>query len=197
MVFSWRHDRDAWMQEEKIRDLPVWCYEKCWTQSNKNKQTNKTVESVFSTSNMLPSLSAPMVHYLRMRLTWHFEVASLGCLNRKADMLVGLLEKIGDRLLFFSSLNNDHTLDLEIKRLWLKEKTLWTGTSQSTASDGARHAAEGRTHVARAALKQIEFWKKQKFFPPHHFYFWAVRFYCRFLPGPVTDMETGLNLTSV
>lgn len=43
-----------------------------------------------------------MAHDLRMRLTWHFEVASLGCLNRKADMLVELLEKIGHRLLFFS-----------------------------------------------------------------------------------------------
>lgn len=109
---------------------------------------------------------APMVHSLRMRLTWHFEVASMGCLNRKADMLVGLLEKIGHRLLFFSSLKNYLKQDLELKRLWLQEKTLWTGTSQSTASDGARHAAEERTHVASAALKQIEFWKKQKFFPP-------------------------------
>lgn len=109
---------------------------------------------------------APMVHSLRMRLTWHFEVASLGCLNRKADMLVGLLEKIGHRLLFFSSLKNYLKQDLELKRLWLQEKTLWTGTSQSTASDGARHAAEERTHVASAALKQIEFWKKQKFSPP-------------------------------
>lgn len=39
-------------------------------------------------------------------------------------MLVGLLEKIGHRLLFFSSHKNDHTLDLEIKRLWLQGKTL-------------------------------------------------------------------------
>lgn len=37
----------------------------------------------------------------RMRLSWHFEVASPGCLNRKADMLVRLLKKIGYRLLFF------------------------------------------------------------------------------------------------
>lgn len=39
-------------------------------------------------------------------------------------MLVGLLEKIGHRLLFFSSLKNYLKQDLEIKRLWLQEKTL-------------------------------------------------------------------------
>ena len=36
-----------------------------------------------------------------MRTALHFQVASPGCLNRKADMLVGLWEKIGHRLLFF------------------------------------------------------------------------------------------------
>lgn len=39
-------------------------------------------------------------------------------------MLVGLLEKIGHRLLFFPSLNNYRTLDVEIKRRWLREKAL-------------------------------------------------------------------------
>lgn len=81
-------------------------------------------------------------------------------------MLVGLLEKIGHRLLFFS-------LPQQLSHAGCGNKTsLATGKGalngdESTASDGARHAAEGRTHVARsAALKHIEFWKKQKFFPP-------------------------------
>lgn len=53
----------------------------------------------------------------------------------------------------------------------------------------------GRTAVKRSndsVFKLIEIWKKQKFFS-HHFYFWAVRFYCRFLQGPGTDIGTGLD----
>lgn len=87
-----------------------------WLKNN-NKRTTKKLQIRVLNSNMLPSLSAPTLNFLRMRRTWHFEVASLGCLNRKADMLIGLLEKIGHRLLFFSSHENDHTLDLETKRL--------------------------------------------------------------------------------
>lgn len=44
----------------------------------------------------------------------------------------------------------------------------------------------GSTAVKRcndSVFKLIEIWKKQKFFS-HHFYFWAVRIYCRFLQGP-------------
>lgn len=49
---------------------------------------------------------------------------------------------------------------------------------------------EGRGSLQRLRFNWSKFWKKQKFFL-NHFYFWTVRFYCRLVQGPGTDMGTG------
>lgn len=53
----------------------------------------------------------------------------------------------------------------------------------------------GRTLRAPAFKNwQFFFGRSRSFFSPHHhFYFWAVRFYCRSLPGPGTNMGTALK----
>lgn len=62
-----------------------------------------------------------------------------------------------------------------------------------------RTGCSGRTAVKccnDSVFKLIEIWKKQKFFS-HHFYFWAVRIYCRFLQGPGTVWQrTWTNLST-
>lgn len=73
------------------------------------------------------------------------------------------------------------------------------GGQRSRACDNARDAAGGPPLdvETRPCFKLIEIWKKQKFFS-HHFYFWAVRIYCRFffLQGPQTEIrDRGLDQT--